>query len=128
MSEPFIKAYLMSGEQVCLPGLVGPFGRLPAWWTVRQVLDSGPWVFVLREPREGEQPRDGEHWRHFQDVSWQPSTLLLHRPGGADFPDLKIHEQDLRGCEFITLICQDPPAVEAPDTPRPSDGGTPRST
>lgn len=116
MSEDGVKAYLISGEQVCLPGLANPFGRLPAGWSVRQVLESGPWVVVLKEPREGEQPRAGEHWKHLQDVSWRPSKLVLHKPGGADCPDLKVDEQVLEGCEFITLICQEvhPTDVEVP--------------
>ena len=78
-SERYIKAYLgLSGDQVCLEGLGtgANFGTFPRQWTVDSLLESGPWVKVLKCPCEKEDVTPGVHYEPIEPPGWRPKTVI----------------------------------------------------
>ena len=51
---PRIKAYMMSGQRVCLPGLGEgrDFGTFPNHYGIGAILDTPGWIKVLRTPED----------------------------------------------------------------------------
>ena len=79
-----IKAYLgLSGDQVCLEGLGegANFGTFPRWWTADQLMESGPWLKVLKRPSEKEDVTRGVHYEPMEPPEWRPKTVILNRKG-----------------------------------------------
>ena len=135
-SERYIKAYLgLSGDQVCLEG-VGTganFGTFPRSWTVDSLLESAPWVKVLKCPSEKEDATPGVHYEQIEPLWWRPKTVILNRKGTD--PLITVRGDSLGGrknrAEFITVLSSATTAIavqgEPAECPSLEDVQTPAS-
>ena len=79
-----IKAYFaLGGDQVCAAGLGAGenFGTFPRWWTVDQLMCSGPWIKVLKCPSKKENVTRGVHYEPIEPPGWRPKSVILNRKG-----------------------------------------------
>ena len=128
-----LKAYTLSGEQVCMAGLGSEdtFGTFPGGWEVGNLLNTTGWIKVLGCPGDGETPKAGAHYE-LLDNTWRPKTVLLNCDSGAivGTPNESISAY---GATHLTVLsteahipfeekpCADVDEVPTPPTPpRPS--------
>ena len=128
-----LKAYTLSGEQVCMAGLGSEdtFGTFPGGWEVRNLLNTTGWIKVLGCPGNGETPKEGVHYE-VMDNTWKPKTVLLNCDSGA-IVGMPMNPISAYGATHLTVLsteahipfeekpCADVDEVPTPPTPpRPS--------
>ena len=103
---PRVKAYLLSGRQVCLPG-VGEgsnFGTFPSNYGIRHMLDTTGWVIVLRTPEDGEIPKEGVHYELVEPIPWKPASILFQIPGREAEPAVRADWAGRYGARSLRVI------------------------
>ena len=96
-----IKAYLLNGDQVALPG-ISPFGGIPCHWEIRQLLNTPGWIKILKQPFDDQIPVQGEHYELVEPPSWTPKTIVFQRTPPFD-PILAV-PLDLAGAYGTTSL------------------------
>ena len=130
---PRVKAYLLSGLQVCLPdiGEGSNFGTFPNHFGIGDMLDSTTgWIKVLRTPEDGERPQQGVHYEFVEPITWRPSGILFEIPGREAEPAVRTDFAGKYGARSLIMIagtkvtpkyedvdCIDLQDVKTPPTP-----------
>ena len=96
-----IKAYLLNGDQVALPG-ISPFGTIPCHWEIRQLLNTPGWIKILKQPLDDQRPVQGEHYELVEPPSWTPKTIVFQRP--PPFDPIRAVPLDYVGAYGATLL------------------------
>ena len=104
---PRVKAYMVSGQQVCLPGIGegSNFGTFPNHYGIDSMLDSTTgWIKVLRTPEDGERPQQGVHYELVEPITWRPSTILFEFPGREAEPAVRTDFAGKYGARSLRVI------------------------
>ena len=135
-----LSVIMSSGVRIAPAGLIQDktFGRVPARWSVIDVLDVPAWCTILQEVDDGKEAELGKHYEH-RPVGWKPKAVILGycpawetttgAPGVAGLPREELG--DYPGCTVVAMgtphdlgsACEGRPCssddVKTPPTPPP---------